>query len=130
MYHIIAARASRTQTCGVSSLVRLFSPYRSAADLSEQEQFYNGVPAELVAEAAAHGRDQVSAEWDQPWPLDAWPDVPTKVLIAREDQFFPPDFQRRVVADRLGVTQDEINGGHSVALSHPKQLAERLTRYL
>jgi pimeloyl-ACP methyl ester carboxylesterase len=104
--------------------------HRSAEGLSEEQQFYNGVPAEIVAEAAVHGRDQVSAEWNEPWPLDAWPDVPTKVLIAREDRFFLADFQRRVAADRLGATPDEIDGGHCVALSHPKQLADRLTAYL
>ncbi|KAB1921970.1 alpha/beta hydrolase [Micromonospora sp. ALFpr18c] len=104
--------------------------YRSPEGLSEEQQFYNGVSAEIVAEAAAHSRDQVSAEGDEPWPLDAWPDVPTKVLIGREDRFFPVDFQRRVAADRLGVTPDEIDGGHSVALSHPTHLADRLTAYL
>ncbi|MEV8507744.1 alpha/beta fold hydrolase [Actinoplanes sp. NPDC051475] len=104
--------------------------YRGAEGLSEVQQFYNGVPAEIVAEAAGHSRDQTSAEGDEPWPLDAWPDVPTKVLIGREDRFFPPDFQRRVAADRLGVTPDEIDGGHSVALSHPGPLADRLTAYL
>ena len=104
--------------------------YRGSEGLSEEQQFYNGVPAEIVAAAAAHGRDQVSAEWNEPWPLDAWPDVPTKVLIAREDRFFLADFQRRVAADRLGAAPDEIDGCHSVALSHPKQLADRLTAYL
>jgi pimeloyl-ACP methyl ester carboxylesterase len=104
--------------------------FRGAEGLSEEQQFYNGVPAEIVAEAPSHGREQVSAEWNEPWPLEAWPDVPTKVLIAREDRFFPVGFQRRVAADRLGVTPDEIDGGHSVALSHPRQLADRLTAYL
>ena len=88
------------------------------------------MPAEIVAQAAVHGRDQVSAEWHEPWPLDAWPDVPTKVLIAREDRLFLADFQRRVAADRLGAVPDEIDGCHFVALSHPKQLADRLTAYL
>jgi pimeloyl-ACP methyl ester carboxylesterase len=104
--------------------------HRGAEGLTEEQQFYNGVPAGIVAEAASQGRDQVSAEWNEPWPLNVWPDVPTKVLIAREDRFFPADFQRRVAADRLGVAPDEIDGGHSVALSHPKQLADRLTAYL
>ncbi|MBX7266154.1 alpha/beta hydrolase [Micromonospora sp. Llam7] len=104
--------------------------HRATEGLSEQEQFYHGVPAEVVAQAPAHGRDQASAEWDEPWPLDAWPDVPTKVLIARDDRFFPADFQRRVAADRLGVVPDEIDGCHAVTLSHPKQLADRLTAYL
>ncbi|MEK8104039.1 alpha/beta hydrolase [Micromonospora sp. M12] len=104
--------------------------YHGTEGLSEEQQFYNGVPAGIVAEAAAHSRDQVSAEGDEPWLLDAWPDVPTRVLIAREDQFFSADFQRGVAADRLGVTPDEVDGGHSVPLSHPQQLADRLTAYL
>ncbi len=104
--------------------------HRTPEGLSAEQQFYNGVPAEIVAAAAAHGRDQASAEWSQPWPLDTWPAVPTKVLIARDDRFFPADFQRRVAADRLGVTPDEMDGCHAVALSHPKQLADRLTAYL
>ncbi|MDG4763379.1 alpha/beta hydrolase [Solwaraspora sp. WMMD406] len=104
--------------------------HRSVEGLSEEEQFYNGVPAEIVAEASAHGRAQLSAEWNEPWPLDAWPDVPTRLLIAREDRFFPPDFQRRVAADRLDAVPDEIDGGHTVTLSRPKQLADQLTAYL
>ncbi|MEV4121562.1 alpha/beta hydrolase [Micromonospora sp. NPDC049645] len=104
--------------------------YRGVEGLSEEQQFFNGVPAAIVAQAAAHSRNQVSAEWQEPWPMAAWPDVPTKALIAREDQFFPADFQRRVAVDRLGAAPDEIAGGHAVALSHPRQLAERLTAYL
>jgi pimeloyl-ACP methyl ester carboxylesterase len=104
--------------------------HRSAEGFSEDQLFHNGVPAEIVAEAAAHSRDQVSAEWNEPWPLETWPNAPTRVLIAREDRFFPPDFQRRVAADRLGTAPDEIDGGHAVALSHPKQLADQLTVYL
>ncbi|MFD5243523.1 alpha/beta hydrolase [Amycolatopsis sp. NPDC058340] len=104
--------------------------FKSDESLSEEEQFYNGVPADIVAEAGSHARNQVSAEWGQPWPLDKWPDVPTKVLIAREDRFFTPEFQRRVVQDRLGFAPDEIDGSHSVPLSHPKELADRLESYL
>ncbi|HET6290135.1 MAG TPA: alpha/beta hydrolase [Amycolatopsis sp.] len=104
--------------------------FEDAKDLSEEEKFYNGVPADIVAEAGSHGRNQVSAEWGQPWPLEKWPDVPTKVLIAREDRFFTPEFQRRVVQDRLGFAPDEIDGSHSVSLSHPRALADRLESYL
>ncbi|WP_410577061.1 alpha/beta fold hydrolase [Amycolatopsis sp. lyj-108] len=104
--------------------------FEDAEDLSDEEKFYNGVPASIVADAGSHGRNQVSAEWGQPWPLEKWPDVPTKVLIAREDRFFTPDFQRRVVQDRLGFAPDEIDGSHSVPLSHPKELADRLESYV
>jgi hypothetical protein len=37
---------------------------------------------------------------------------------------------RRVVQERLGITPDEIDGGHCVALSRPKELADRLEAYL
>ncbi|MEU3623818.1 alpha/beta hydrolase [Amycolatopsis coloradensis] len=104
--------------------------FEDAKDLSDEEKFYNGVPADLVVDAGSHGRNQVSAEWGQPWPLEKWPDVPTKALIAREDRFFTPEFQRRVVQDRLGFAPDEIKGSHSVPLSHPKALADRLESYL
>ena len=39
-----------------------------------------------------------------PWPLDAWPDVPTKFVLCTEDRFFPPHFLRRLVAERLHIT--------------------------
>ena len=64
-----------------------------------------------------------------PWPLDAWPDVPTRFLLCRQDRFFPADFQRRVVRERLGFTPDEMESGHLPALAHPKELAERLLAY-
>lgn len=104
--------------------------FRDSPEFSDEEKFCNGVPADLVAQAPAHARDQASAEWDEPWPLDAWPDVPTKVLTPRQDRFFSADFQRRVAAERLSITPDEIDGGHAVALSHPKELADRLVSYL
>lgn len=104
--------------------------FRESPGLSDEEKFFNGVPDDIVAQASAHERSQDSAEWNEPWPLDAWPDVPTKVLIARDDRFVPADFQHRIAVERLGITPESIDGGHAVALSHPKDLADRLTSYL
>ena len=42
---------------------------------------------------------------------------------------FPPDFFRRLVAERLNIVPDEIAAGHCVALSRPKELAELLEGY-
>jgi hypothetical protein len=36
---------------------------------------------------------------------------------------------RRVVAERLAITPDEIAAGHCVALSRPKELADLLCSY-
>lgn len=66
---------------------------------------------------------------EQPWPLESWPDVPTRVLIGRDDRLFPAKFQVRIAKDRLGLDGDVIEGGHMVALSRPAEVAERLEAY-
>jgi pimeloyl-ACP methyl ester carboxylesterase len=92
--------------------------------------FYHDVPRELAAEALSKGRAHPSqAAMASPWPLDALPGVPIGFVLCTEDRFFPPDFQRRLVAERLGVVPDEIAASHCVALSHPKELADILERY-
>jgi pimeloyl-ACP methyl ester carboxylesterase len=91
--------------------------------------FYQDVPPELAAEALTRGRTQSEARLSEPSPLTAWPDVPTRVLICRDDRLFPPGFLRRVARERLGITPDEIDGGHTPALSRPNQLADRLDAY-
>ena len=48
--------------------------------------FYHDVPPELAAEALKHGRGQSDTPSQEPWPLAAWPDVPTRVLICRDDR--------------------------------------------
>jgi pimeloyl-ACP methyl ester carboxylesterase len=55
--------------------------------------------------------------------------VPTRVLVARDDRFFPAEFQKRVAVERLGIAADEMPGGHLVALSQPEELATRLLTY-
>jgi pimeloyl-ACP methyl ester carboxylesterase len=74
-------------------------------------------------------RVQSDARLHEPSPLKAWPDVPTRVLLCRDDRPFPAPFLRRVAEERLGITPDEIDGGHTPALSRPKDLAERLEAY-
>jgi pimeloyl-ACP methyl ester carboxylesterase len=91
--------------------------------------FYQDVPSELAAEALSRGRDQAEKPMREPWTLDAWPEVPTRCLLCREDRVFPAEFVRRMVRERLGITPDEIDGGHTPALSRPKVLADRLEAY-
>ena len=69
---------------------------------------------------------QSDTPFEQPWPLDRWPDVPIRVLTGRDDRLFPLEFQRRLARERLGLDIEEMPGGHMVALSRPEELAGRL----
>ena len=93
--------------------------------------YYNGVPPALAAEALRRGgRGESAVVYDTPWPLDTWPDVPTKVIVCKDDQFFPADFLRRVARERLGAVPDEVPGCHCAALSNPGELSDLLVSYL
>ncbi|MGK5440590.1 alpha/beta fold hydrolase [Micromonospora sp. URMC 105] len=88
--------------------------------------FFHDVPAEVTARMLARGGEESEAVFVRPNPLRRWPDVPTRVVIGRDDRFFPADFQRRLCAERLGVRPDELPGGHLLALSRPRELADLL----
>ncbi|MCW2718952.1 alpha/beta hydrolase [Pseudonocardia sp.] len=101
-----------------------------AADPDMLDAFFHDVPDDVRAEAMERGDPpQPGTPFATPWPLPAWPDVPTRFLAAREDRFFPIEFQRRVVPERLDVPVDEMPGGHLNALSRPAELADRLVAY-
>jgi pimeloyl-ACP methyl ester carboxylesterase len=91
--------------------------------------FYHDVPRALAEEALSKERSESHTAYHSPWPLDAWPAVPTRFVLCTEDRFFPPEFMRRVVAERLGITPDEIAADHCVALSRPKELADMIVGY-
>lgn len=91
--------------------------------------FFHDVPPALAAEAQRRERSESETAYNDPWPLDAWPDVPTRFIVCTQDRFFPAGFMRRVVAERLGVVPDEIDAGHCVALSRPRELARMLAGY-
>jgi pimeloyl-ACP methyl ester carboxylesterase len=92
--------------------------------------YYHDMPPELRAEAQARTwQGQSTTPLDEPWPLAAWPDTPTRVLAGRDDRMFPLDFQRRIARERLRLEIGEIDGGHMLALSHPRELADRLEAF-
>jgi pimeloyl-ACP methyl ester carboxylesterase len=98
-------------------------------DASPIAVFLHDVSPDLAVEALKRGRDQAGTPMLEPWPLDAWPNVPTRFLLCRADRMFPAEWMRRVVQERLGITPDEIDGGHAPYLSRPKELADRLEAY-
>jgi pimeloyl-ACP methyl ester carboxylesterase len=101
---------------------------RTADTFDPLVDFFHDVPPDIAREAIAGDVDQSGTPFETPWPLASWPDVPTRFLQGREDRFFPLEFQRRVVAERLpGVEVEELPGGHLLALSRPVELAEALS---
>ena len=62
------------------------------------------------------------------WPLDRVAKRPDAVLLCRDDHLLPALGTARCT-ERLGITPDEIDGGHCPALSRPKELADRLESY-
>ena len=96
----------------------------------EAAVFFHDVPADVVAELQQLPFAQSTRPFEDPWPLAAWPDVPTRVVAGRDDRLFPAAFQRRLARERLGITPDELPGGHLLALSRPVELADRLEDYL
>jgi Alpha/beta hydrolase family len=93
----------------------------------------SGVPARAGAARpslqSSRSAARNSSASREPWPLDAWPDTPTRYLLCRDDRMFPAAWARRHAREGLGIDADEIDGGHYVSLSRPPELAERLVTY-
>jgi pimeloyl-ACP methyl ester carboxylesterase len=103
--------------------------YPGSSGADEIEIFLHDVPAELAAESLARGRGQSGTPMRERWPLEAWPDVPTRYLLCRDDRCFPAEWTRGMVRDRLGIEPDEIDGSHCPYLARPHELVERLEAY-
>ena len=99
---------------------------RDPYDWDPSTMFLHDVPPAVAAEAAAHAFEQSSTPFERPLPMPPWPNVATRFVLCRHDRFFPAPFQRRLVAERLGIAADEMDGGHLPALAHPDELAARL----
>ena len=101
---------------------------RAEARLSDN-YCLNDLAPELVERALALSRGQSGRPMEDPFPLEAWPDVPTRYLLCRDDGFFDAAWTREMVRDRLGFDPDEMDGGHMPYLSRPDELVERLEDY-
>ncbi|WP_432142475.1 alpha/beta hydrolase [Streptomyces sp. bgisy084] len=96
---------------------------------SAADPFFQDLPPDLAAEAPVRWRRQSDTPAARPWPMAAWPEVPTRFLLCRQDRLFPAPFLRAVAAERLGLVADEMEGGHFPMLSRPVELADRLEGY-
>ena len=85
------------------------------------------VAEKLVARG---GTLQQAAPFTSPNTWSAWRAVPTRAIVSTRDRLFPLAFMRAQVSDRLGIEPDEINAGHLVALSRPRELADLIAAYV
>ena len=110
----------------------LFADWWANAGYEEpgsEDVFYHDVPPELAAEARRRERNESSKALQEPWPLEAWPETPTRYLLCRDDRMFSAAWARRHARERLGVEPDEMDGGHYISLSRPLELAAWLAAY-
>ena len=67
------------------------------------EDFFHDVPESVRAEAFRQGAPRQSdTPFGQPWPLDGWPDVPTRVIQGGDDRLVP---RRLPATDRARATR-------------------------
>jgi pimeloyl-ACP methyl ester carboxylesterase len=91
--------------------------------------FLHDVPQDVLRAGPEKPREEVDTVFSEPCRFERWPEIPIHVLAARDDRFFPIEFQRRVARERLRKEVEEIPGGHLVALSNAEVLTERLLAY-
>jgi hypothetical protein len=110
----------------------LFADWWTNASYEESgydDVFYHDVPRGLAAAARRRERGEDSKALQEPWPLEEWPGTPARYLLCRDDRMFPAAWARRHARVRLGIDPDEMDGGHYITLSRPRELAHRLAAY-
>jgi pimeloyl-ACP methyl ester carboxylesterase len=93
------------------------------------ELFLGDLPPAVLEDLLARpAADQSGTPMEQAFPLDAWPDVPTRVVAGRRDRLLPLGFMRELAAERLGPATrvDVVESGHLPALVVPQALAALL----
>ena len=101
-------------------------------EFDEERTFFHDLSDDVRAQMELDPQPRAPADtiWDQPCDIDRWPDVPTRVVVGRDDRLFPWEFQQRISRERLGIEADLLPGGHLLAKSRPVELADLLEHYV
>ena len=87
------------------------------------EIFYADASPAVARWATQRLRPQCYRAMQEVTPLEAWPDVPSRSIVCREDRAINPDWVRAAAPERLGTVALELPGGHSPFLTRPRDLA-------
>jgi pimeloyl-ACP methyl ester carboxylesterase len=88
--------------------------------------YYHDLSPPLAEWAVAQLRPPLPRLTGDPSPLRVWPDVRCRYIVGTNDRIVNPEWARREVPRRLGVTPIEIDSGHSPFLARPLELVEAL----
>src|SRR3546814_18512862 len=84
--------------------------------------FFHDVPRPLAEEAMGKSRGESEAAYNSPWPLEALPAVPTRVVRCPADRFFPaPLLRSHVVAGTTGSVSGALGGRPIITKKTRKQ---------
>jgi pimeloyl-ACP methyl ester carboxylesterase len=115
-------------------------PARRAADEAAgrdpefdlERHFLHDLPDDVRAQMTSDPQPRPTADtiWTQPCDIERWPAVPTRVIAGEDDRFFPLEFLQRLSRERLGIEPDVVPGGHLLAKSRARELADQLEAFL
>ena len=83
-------------------------------DSSARSVFYHDVPSNLADEALAHERRQSDTPGREPWPLPAWPAIPTRIRPVPQRSVLSRDV---ATAGRSRSPRDRTRGDRQWSLS-------------
>lgn len=110
----------------IAQLTERLGPMGAWGEAEMAEVFLHDVTPDVIGATAGDNGPPGPGMFAEPWPLPAWPAVPTQVLAPTGDRLFPLAFQRRIARERLGAPVATMPGGHLPMLSRPRELARRL----
>jgi pimeloyl-ACP methyl ester carboxylesterase len=97
-------------------------------DFNLETYFLHDLPPEEAAAVLANPGEEADIAFGQRCDIERWPDSATWAVIGRDDRFFPVEFQRRLLRQRVGVDAIVVPGGHLLALADPDALFQALLR--